>query len=284
MVQYIRPLEFNEALAALASKDDWLVMAGGTDIYPAHVERPINDDILDITALKALNGISKVGTSIRFGATTTWSDIIDHPLPKMFDALKQSAMEIGGRQIQNAGTIGGNICNASPAADGTAVLIAMDACVELVSVNGARRMPLEQFVISNRHTAKRSNELLTSIYVKHCSRSVSNFKKLGTRRFLVISIVMVTVVLELSKTGYIENARISIGSCAPVAMRLERLEDRLRGRGCDDEVIEFVDAECFSHLQPIDDIRGTALFRADVAIELTRRCLTEAISKASDVH
>lgn len=273
MADYFRPSDLNEAVALLASGDRMLVLAGGTDIFPAHVSRPLDGKILDVTSIGALRGIARDHGAWRIGAATTWSDVIDTPLPGFFDALKRAAAGIGGRQIQNTATIGGNICNASPAADGVAVLMAMGAEVELISAAGRRRIPLEQFIVGNRQTNLRASELLTAIHVRVGKGAISTFCKLGSRRYLVISIVMVAIVLEFDEDLVIQRAGIAVGACSPVAKRLPVLEQRLIGLSCRSRLDEAVDRSCMDGLTPIDDIRATAHYRLDAALTLLRRAL-----------
>src|ERR1700704_3379693 len=136
MGEYLRPDGLSEALAAL--RRPLVVLAGGTDFYPARVGRAIDEDVLDITAIASLRGISAGAEGWRLGATTTWSELLDADLPPLFDGLKQAAREVGGRQIQNAGTLAGNLCNASPAADGVPCLLALDADIEIAGPAGRR--------------------------------------------------------------------------------------------------------------------------------------------------
>ncbi len=117
MGRYTRPETLSEALDALAGGAP-AILAGGTDVYPAHVGRLVTGDVLDITAIGALRGIVEIEAGWRIGALATWRELIDAPLPPLFDGLKRAAREVGGPQVQNAGTLCGNLCNASPAADG----------------------------------------------------------------------------------------------------------------------------------------------------------------------
>src|SRR5258707_2642457 len=184
MPVYLRPRHLEEALAALARPH--AVLAGGTDFFPARVGQAIDEDVLDIGGIAALRGIMVDDSGWRLGATTTWSELIEADLPPLFDGLKQAAREIGGRQIQNAGTLAGNLCNASPAADGIPCLLALDAEIELVSAAGARRLALREFILGNRRTARRPTELLTAILVpRPAAPARSTFVKLGARRYLV---------------------------------------------------------------------------------------------------
>ncbi|HYD04507.1 MAG TPA: FAD binding domain-containing protein, partial [Reyranella sp.] len=168
MGDYLRPASLEEALAVLARP--WTVLAGGTDFYPARVGRAIDENVLDITGIAALRGIRAADDGWRLGATTTWSELIEADLPPLFDGLKQAAREVGGRQIQNAGTLAGNLCNASPAADGVPPLLALDAAVELAGRAGARRLPLADFITGNRRTVLGSGELLVAIHVPRPAR------------------------------------------------------------------------------------------------------------------
>jgi len=161
---YLRPTELTEALAALAAGPR-VILAGGTDYYPARVGQPLDDDLLDITALPDLRRIADQGAQWRIPALATWTDLLETPLPPLFDGLKLAAREVGGVQIQNAGTLCGNLCNASPAADGTPNLVALDALVELSSARAPRRLPVAEFVTGNRATVRRADEMVTALIV-----------------------------------------------------------------------------------------------------------------------
>ncbi|WP_187971551.1 FAD binding domain-containing protein [Aquibium microcysteis] len=281
MPRYARPTTPDEAIARLAD-GTWTVLAGGTDFYPAQSIRPIGSDILDIGAIEALRGIRHDGADICIGAATTWSDVVRARLPAGFDALKLAAREVGSVQIQNAGTIAGNICNASPAADGVPALLVLDAEVELASVRGTRRLPLQDFVLGNRRTARTPDELLTAIRVPAASGAGrSRFFKLGARRYLVISIAMAAVRVETDGQGRIARCAIAVGACSAVARRLERLEADLVGKPADATALGVVDARHFDGLSPIDDVRGTAAYRLAAAREIVGRALLDAFGTAA---
>src|SRR5262249_44366589 len=176
---YLRPSELSEALAALAAGPR-IILAGGTDYYPARVGQPLDDDLLDITALPELRRIADEGAHWRIPALATWTDLLEASLPPLFDGLKLAAREVGGVEIQNAGTLCGNLCNASPAADGTPNLLVLDALVDLSSMGGTRRLPVAAFVTGNRATQRRPDEMVTALIVpkpQHAARST--FVKLG---------------------------------------------------------------------------------------------------------
>ena len=209
MADYLRPATLDEALAALAHP--WTVLAGGTDFYPARVGRAIDENVLDITGIADLRGISAGPAGWRLGATTTWAELIETPLPPLFDGLKQAAREVGGRQIQNAGTVAGNLCNASPAADGVPPLLALDAEVELAGRAGMRRLPLSAFITGNRRTELAPGELLVAIHIpKPAHDARSAFLKLGARRYLVISIAMAAVTLDPEQAGPPKRVRLPV--------------------------------------------------------------------------
>lgn len=274
MGSYLRPSTVEEAVAALAALPR-TVIAGGTDFYPARLGRPITEDLLDVTAIPALRGIVEEPAAWRIGAATTWTDVLESALPPLFAGLKLAAREIGGRQIQNAGTIGGNLCNAAAAADGMPVWLSLDAGVELAGSDGITRLPVADFVLANRITARRPDQLLTAVIVPKPGRPVrATFRKLGARRYLVISILMVAAAVELTD-GAVSAARVAIGACAPTARRLPELESALVGRRCDAGLADAALPEHLAPLAPIDDVRGTADYRRDAARTLIRRALTD---------
>jgi len=269
---YLRPTTQSEALAALA-QGTLTVLAGGTDYYPSKVGKAVADDILDISAIAGLRGIDDCGGHWRIGATTTWSEIAAAELPPLFDGLKLAARQVGGAQIQNAGTIGGNLCNASPAADGVPPLLALDARVEVAGADGNRNMALADFILGNRNTALRPGQLLTAVLVSkpmHAARS--HFLKLGAREYLVVSIAMVAATLEI-EAGRVSAARIAVGACSPVAQRLPPAEAVLIGKPCDAKLGELLRAEHLAGLAPIDDVRASGAYRLDAALTLGRRVL-----------
>jgi CO/xanthine dehydrogenase FAD-binding subunit len=277
---YQRPRALEDALAALAAAPR-TVLAGGTDYYPARVGEPCDEDILDITALAGLRAIEERQDHWRLGALATWSALAGADLPPWFDGLRLAAREVGGEQIQNAGTLGGNLCNASPAADGVPPLLALDAAVELSSLQGREVLPLADFILGNRRTARRQDQLLTAVLVPkpRAARAGGHFLKLGARRYLVISIVMVGAALEIGADGRIAAARLAVGACAPVARRLPAAEAALLGRPCDERLASWVQPAHLAGLAPIDDIRASAGYRSDVALTLVRRTLSELTAR-----
>ena len=276
---YLRPADLDDALAALANAK-LTVLAGGTDFYPARVGKPIDDDILDISAIASLRGIRDGGNHWRIGATTTWSDLIAAELPPLFDGLKLAAREIGGEQIQNAGTIAGNLCNASPAADGVPPLLALNAHVEIADMAGSTSVTLADFILGNRKTLLRPDQLLTAILIPRPAHpAFSHFAKLGARKYLVVSIVIVAATLEV-EAGRVCAAQVAIGACSPVARRLPLLEAALIDQCCDASLGEHASVEYLAPLAPIDDVRASQEYRLDAGLTLARRVLNQLGARA----
>jgi CO/xanthine dehydrogenase FAD-binding subunit len=276
----LRPAVLEEAVAALASGAPWTILAGGTDLYPARPGHGLDEPLLDVTGISDLRGIIERDDQYRIGALTTWSDVVAHDLPAAFDALRCAAGQIGSIQIQNTGTVGGNLCNASPAADGVPPLLALGARVELTSVAGTREIALDQFLTGYRQTAVRPGELVTAVLIpKELVGGTSRFEKLGSRAYLIISIVMLAVAVE-TEGDRISGARIAVGACSPVAQRLPALERDLVGLRWSHRaaVADVVAAADLSTLHPIDDIRAPASYRLDAV----RTLLTRAIARLHD--
>lgn len=274
MGSYLRPALLSEALEALAATTR-VIVAGATDYYPARVGLAIDDDVLDITAVAGLRTIVDEGPSWRIPALATWTDLIEAPLPPLFDGFKRAARAVGGVQVQNRGTVCGNLCNASPAADGIPNLMVLDARVELSSVRGIRQLPITTFVTGSRKTERRSDELVTGLTIpKPAPDTRSTFLKLGARAYLVISIVMVAGVIEVVENR-VAAARVAVGACSTVAQRLPALETALAGLMVTDGLADVVRPEHLAPLTPIDDVRGTAEYRRDAALTVLRRAVTE---------
>ena len=191
MTAYFRPRTLAAALDIRAD-GPVTILAGGTDVYPAKAARVgwgdmHHADVLDISAIEDLRGIDAMAAHIRFGALTTWTDLIRAKLPAAFDGFKAAAREVGGKQIQNRGTLVGNICTASPAGDGIPCLLALDAEVELASKTERRVLPIAAFIDDYRHTLCRSDEIVTGIRVPNPAPTErGRLLKNSPRRYLVI--------------------------------------------------------------------------------------------------
>ena len=268
------PTNLEGALISLAQQQD-RVVAGGTDVYPAMMQGHTPKSILDVTRIKELMNITVMDAGIRIGAAVTWTKIVKAKLPAAFDGLKHAAKEVGSIQIQNVGTIAGNLCNASPAADGVPPLLTLDARVELASAaRGVRILPLQEFILGVRKTALAFDEILTAIHIPTPPDGAgSAFEKLGSRKYLVISIAMTAALIKCDGHGLISEARVAIGACSPVALRLTQLEaDLIGSKPFEVEILP----NHLSQLLPIDDVRGSGGYRLDIVQEQCRRAIQKA--------
>jgi N-methylhydantoinase B len=272
-MSYHRPRSLEHALAIRAAQDV-SVIAGGTDIYPALAARrgwgdPAQPAMLDISAIPGLAAIEESAEGWRIGCLVTWTRLIHATLPPLFDGLKAAAREVGGAQVQNRGTLVGNLCTASPAGDGIPNLLALDAEVELASSRGRRAIPLAEFLTGYRATALRRDEIVVALHVPRLPGARGGFRKLGARRYLVISMVMAAGVIAC-EGGRITAARLAVGACSAVAQRLPALEAALIGRAPRDVAVEPAH---LAALAPIDDIRASAAYRREAALVALRDLL-----------
>ena len=278
---YVRPVSLEDALKALA-KPGTGILSGGTDFYPSLGERPAIGAIVDISAVRELSGIIVSPSEVRIGARTTWTEIVRSDLPRAFDALKAAAREVGSIQIQNTGTVAGNLCNASPAADGVPPLLALDAEVEISAAGAApRRLPLFQFIVDYRKTVLQPGEMVSAIIVPRTIEGPSAFLKLGARHYLVISIAMVATILEKGGYGRIAKARIAVGSCSAVARRMREAEAALIGAPAESGVSRRITEKELTGLTPIDDVRATAAYREDAVLTLIRRAVESCVEESA---
>lgn len=274
---YHRPTDLQQAYDILANRDVQ-ILAGGTDVFPAQTGAQLHGEVLDLGAIPKLRGIEQADEGWRIGATTTWSDLAQAQLPPAFNALQQAAREVGSLQIQNSATIAGNLCNASPAADGVPPLLVLDANVEIRSKDELRRIPLSEFITGVRQTILEPHEIVTAIHIPQSAvQGASAFHKLGARKYLVISICMVAARLEMAN-GVIQNAAVSVGSCSPMARRLPELERALIGCNYDDPARwhAVLEQQVHTLLTPIADIRADESYRRTAAVELINRTIQDA--------
>lgn len=279
MVRYEQPDSLEQSLALLADSP-MTIVAGATDLYPRQTtpkvwggDAPV--DWLDISKVAGLRGVVEADEHYRIGCLTIWMDIQRADLPPYFDGLKGAAQEVGSKQIQNRGTVAGNLCNASPAADGVPPLLTLDARVDIRSSTRKRVVPLANFILGNRDTVLQPDELVVAIHVpKLSSQHHAAFTKLGARRYLVISIAMAAAVIELTPDRTLGDCRIAVGACSAVAQRFPRLEQELIGQSLDAGLASVSDPEWFAGLTPIDDVRASATYRRHAAQTLTSRLLS----------
>jgi len=261
------PQNLMEALALRSEHPNATVLAGGTDIM-VFVEggslQP--EQVLNLWNCDELRGIEETDQGLRIGALNTWTDIrYDERLPI---ALRECARTVGAEQIQNRGTVGGNIVNASPAGDSLPLWLALDAVFELSSVRGSRMVDAADFWTGYRTTALAADELLLAVYIQVDAADRITYRKVGTRMAQAISKVVLGGRLSVDH-GRVTHARLALGSVGPVPLRLHSVEAALIGQPIHSGAADAVAQD----ITPIDDIRSTADYRSTVATRIVRSWL-----------
>lgn len=267
----LEPRSLGDALKMLRDEGPLRPMAGCTDLYVAlnfGTLRPTR--FLNLWKLDALRGIEARGQTLRIGALTTYTELISSDvIRRRLPMLAAAAREIGGMQIQNRGTLGGNVANASPAGDTLPVLLAADAVVVLRSAAGTRRVPMTSFYTGYRQTAARPDELIASFEIPRV-RGRQWFRKVGTRAAQAIAKIVVAGVWDAP--GSDVRPRLAMGSVAPVPLRLSQTEQAL-GNGA---TLAEAQAILQQEIAPIDDVRSTEGYRRQVAANLLGQFCSEA--------
>ena len=269
--QLTTPASLDDALALLDSEPGvWKPFAGGTDLMVLlEAGKLPHRNYVNIWPLRELRGIEIDNEHITLGALTTYTDVqANAVLQREFPMLCQAASETGGLAIQNRGTLGGNIINASPAADSPPALLAYDAEIELVSRNGSRWIAYDGFHTGYKQMNMRDDELLSRIRLPRTTSELKHYyRKVGTRKAQAISKVCLAAVAEV-EDGRIATMRIALGSVAPIVLRCKRTEDAVRGEELNDETIARARETLMREITPIDDVRSTAGYRLRVAANL----------------
>ena len=275
--EMVVPRTLNEALALVREEPDvWRPFAGGTDLMVLlEAGKLEHRKFFSLLQLKELRGIEEADGVVRVGALTTYTDVRrSELLTRHFPMLGHAARETGGIAIQNRGTVGGNIANASPAADTPPALLVYDAEVELVSAEGTRQVPYADFHTGYKQTVMRADELIAAVRLPKPREGASHFyRKVGTRRAQAISKVCFAALAEVEGET-LREVRVALGSVAPVVLRCRQTEELLRGRRLDDEVLRVGSEELGREITPIDDVRSTARYRTRVAQNLLREFLS----------
>lgn len=265
------PGSIADVLALLKTEPGvWKPFAGGTDLMVLlEAGRLSHRNYIDIWGLNELRGIEVTDAHVILGALTTYTEVQTNPiLQSEFPMLCQAASETGGLAIQNRGTLGGNIVNASPAADSPPAFLAYDAEIELVSSGGSRWLPYNGFHTGYKQMHIAPDELLSRIRLPRNTRGASHYyRKVGTRKAQAISKVCLAALARIDQ-GHIEYVRIALGSVAPIVVRCVETENTLRGRACGAETTLAACASLSREISPIDDIRSTAKYRLQVAKNL----------------
>jgi xanthine dehydrogenase small subunit len=275
------PTSLAEAYALLGDADAaaWRPLAGGTDLMvlmAGEIGEP-PERVLDIWALDELRGITIDGDALVIGALTTYTELRrSPPVAEHAPALAEAAATIGAAQIQNRGTIGGNVVNASPAGDTLPVLLAVGAEMVLGGPAGERTIPADAFWTGYRTTARRDDELLLRIRVPLLADRRVRFRKIGTRRAQAISKVVIALAWRsVGDDGPWTDVRVALGSIAATTVRVEAVEAMLEGRRPTREVADAAAAALSSAIEPIDDVRSTADYRRLVAGRVLHRLIRD---------
>jgi CO/xanthine dehydrogenase FAD-binding subunit len=265
-----RAASLGEALSWMASDGGvWRPFAGGTDLMVLLEAGKLDHHrFLDLWGLAELRGIRVDDDGVTLGALTTYTDVRRHPvLQAEFPLLCRAAAETGGIATQNRGTIGGNIANASPAADTPPALLAHDAELELLSVRGTRRVPYGRFHTGYKKMDLAPDEIIGRVRLPRRRGWVETYRKVGTRRAQAISKVCVAAAARLDD-GVIGDVRIALGGVAPTVVRAEAAEASLRGEWLTPDAIARAAGHLAAAIAPIDDIRSTARYRSAVARDI----------------
>jgi len=274
----IRPHDVNEALAVVAG-GDVTPIAGGTDLLVRMRKGIISPEkVIDMSGIEELKEIRESEENIILGSLVTHAQVVSSELTKYYlPLLVQGCQTVGSPQIRNTGTLGGNIVNASPAADSLPPLVALDARIVLSSLNGQRQMQIEDFITSPGKTKIKPDEILTKIIVKKMKPGEKcSYRKLGQRKALAISIASVAVRFEFdSHVRKCSNPGIAFGAVAPVIRRARGLEDELTQCRIDDGFIKKIAGKAKKYCDPISDIRASGEYRRYMCCSLLYETLYE---------
>ena len=277
---YVAPTSLDEALALLGAGPEIAVIAGGTDLVPAvRAGRREPSVIVDLRHL-GLSEITVEADQIRIGAAVTFTEILGSVvLATEYPALLEAASEVGGPPIRNRATLGGNLANASPAADSAPPLLVYDASVVIAGPAGRREVPLTAFFEGPGRTVLRPGEILIEVVLPRPAGSTrAAFYKLGPRLAMAIAIVSVAVRVTRNDAGEMTACRIALGAVAPIPLRMEDAETIISSEGLTTESIVAASAAAARACSPIDDIRGTATYRRQMVEVLVGRLLTRLLT------
>lgn len=277
-----RPGSLKEALELLSTLEEVKPIAGGTDLIPLLREEGVEiDNLVDLSYLRGLNYIREEGGFVTIGATTTHTQLLGSEIvAEKARALHEAVANLGSVQIRNRGTIGGNLCNASPASDTAPPLLVLGSEVTVASSKEMRTMPLEGLFAGPKINSLAVDELLTEIrFPAPPPASGSAFHRIGRRTGFTLSVVNAAAYVEREKEACCK-VRIAFGSVAPTPMRVPEIESVLEGREPTASLMEEVGDICKGLVRPVDDIRGSARYRCEMARILVKRALRDAWIRA----
>jgi carbon-monoxide dehydrogenase medium subunit len=277
-----RPTSLGEALKLLASLENVKPIAGGTDLLPLMRDRAIAvDEIVDIQGLQELKGITIEDGTLRIGALTTLTEILESPLvAEKATVLKEAVSHIGSVQTRNQGTLAGNLCNASPAADTPPALMVLGAQARVSSARGGRKIPVEELFAGPKTNSLGKDELVTEILIPELPPgSGAAFEKLGRRRGITLAVVNAAAYIAMDGKKCVD-ARIALGAIAATPIRLPGVEAIYIGKELTPEAIEESSRACYALVSPVDDVRASAEYRREMACVLVKRAIVKAHARA----
>ncbi len=276
----LRPRTPAEAVRLFEKHKDALPIAGGTDLMVAwNAGGLAGRTFLDLSPLGAWSRIRQAKDALAIGSLVTHTDLLRHPLVRRrFPLLAEACATVGGVQIQNRGTIGGNVANASPAGDTFPPLAVYEAVVVVVSAGGRREIPFLEFFAGPKRSRLAPGELIESLRLPLPARPPKRamFRKVGTRAAQAISKTVAAGLLWLKRDGTVEELRVALGSMAPTVRRLRSAEAFAKGKHLTPAVVREAVALVSADVSPIDDVRSTADYRLAVSRNLLFRFLGEA--------
>lgn len=278
--EYHAPESIAEACQLLAQYGERAkVISGGTDLLVKMKHGVLAPEVL--VSLKNLDQLKKIeyvpGKGVVIGARATHNEIVNSEiLHKKYLSVSEAAHQMAANQVRNAGTIGGNICNAVPSADLPPILIALNAKVKVVGVNGERTFDLEEIFVGPGKTNLAQDEIITEVIIPDQETTGSTYIKFGLRRAGALAVVGVAVAVKVVN-NIIEDARVVLGAVAPVPMRAKEAEKFLKGKEVSDEILAEAGVIASRECKPISDIRASEEYRRDMVRVFTKRALRKAI-------
>ncbi|MCA1029844.1 xanthine dehydrogenase family protein subunit M [Bacillus timonensis] len=278
------PIDLQDCLHILHTSTNYetRIIAGGTDaVVRMKDEKWLPALWINIKDLNELRFIQEVKDEIHIGALSTHTDIVQSPLlTKKADVLVQAAKEVGATQMQNMGTLGGNVATASPAGDTIPALYVLSAKIEATSLDGVRHIPIEEFFIGPGKTTLKRNELITKIILrKQLENEVGVFEKLGPRKAQSISIVNFACSIVMEDGRKCLGGKMAFGSVAPTVIRAKKCESMLTLDELNGEMIQNIAKVAWKEVAPITDVRATASYRRDMASALLERGLIRLMTR-----
>jgi len=274
---YFRPNTIEETLRLMSKFGaQSKILVGGTDLTSGVRSGKIilPENIIEIGHVKELNFIDDAADIVNVGATTKLSEIISSPIIKSkVPILAEAVSSLASFQVRSMETIGGNLCNASPAADTAPPLLVLDAMIEVMNIKSKRRIPIDQFFTGPSKTAAGPDEIVTKIQIpKQQPTDRWDFVKLGRRKALTLSIISIAALAKIVDNRF-QDVKIALGAVAPTPLRAKKAETFLKGRSASEDVIDEASQIVRDEINPISDVRASKEYRREMAYTLTKKIL-----------